>query len=237
MAGHLLNLLCLISIIHSHQPIDHLTLYHWSAIHTNRFTSVAHSNPNSSSMQHPPSVSGLGLLDLPIELLDMIILYCVGPEPMTVRLAPIAGSLTRSIFSLIPRRKRYTVDNCPRDMLLINRLISHLALRNIWTYKSLVISLTPSDTLCFLLHGLSRQQQDALCKIQLPRFLLSWSFPVNSDIWLIANKEKGESWYEGAGDPEKEVKDKRFQALVEKLGKRSACIRQSWKLNIGLIQA
>jgi hypothetical protein len=34
--------------------------------------------------------------------------------------------LTRSILSFIPRRKRYTVDNCPRDMLLINRLISHL---------------------------------------------------------------------------------------------------------------
>jgi hypothetical protein len=187
-------------------------------------------------MQHPPSVSGLGLLDLPIELLDMIALYCVGTEPMNVRLAPIAGSLTRSILSFIPRRKRYTVDNCPRDMLLINRLISHLAFRNIWTYKSLVISLTPSDTLCFLLHGLSQQQQDALCKIQLPRFLLSWSFSVKSDIWLIASKEKGESWYEGAGDPEKEVKGERFKALVGKLGKRSACVHQSWKLDIGLIQ-
>jgi hypothetical protein len=188
-------------------------------------------------MHHPPSVTDLGLLDLPIELLDMIIFYCVGTEPMTVRLAPAAGSLTRGIFSFIPRRKRYTVDNYPRDMLLINRLISHLASRNIWTYKSLVVSLTPSDTLCFLFHGLSRQQQEALCKIQLPRFLLSWSFPVNSDIWLIANKERGESWFEGAGDPGKEVKGKRFQALVGMLGKRSACVRQSWKLNIGLIQA
>lgn len=198
MTGHVLNLLCLVSIIHSHQFINHLTLYHWSAIHTNTSISAAHSTSNSSSMQHPPSVSGLGLLDLPIELLDMIIIYCVGTEPMTVRLAPTAGSFTRSIFSFIPRRKCYTVDSCPRDLLLINRLISHLAFRNIWTYKSLVVYLTPSDTLCFLLHGLSRQQQEALCKIQLPRFLLSWSFPVNSDIWLIASKEKGESWYEGA---------------------------------------
>jgi hypothetical protein len=237
MTGDLLNLLCPVSIIDSHQSIYHLTLYIWSAIHTNRFTSAAHSTSDSSSMQHPPSVSGLGLLDLPIELLDMIILYCVGTEPMNVRLAPTAGSLTRSILSFIPRRKRYIVDNCPRDMLLIDRLISHLAFRNIWTYKSLVISLTPSDTLCFLLHGLSQQQQDALCKVQVPRFLLSWSFPVSSDIWLVANKDKGVSWYEGAGDPERVAKGKRFLALVGMLGKNTSCVCQSWKLNLGLIQA
>ncbi|THZ83192.1 hypothetical protein D6C84_05180 [Aureobasidium pullulans] len=48
----------------------------------------------------------------------------------------------------------------------------------------------------------------------MPRFLLSWSFPVNEDIWLIAGKEKTASWYEGAKDPEKEVKGKRFLALT-----------------------
>jgi hypothetical protein len=182
-------------------------------------------------MQHPISEPRLNLLDLPIELLDLIILYCINTEPMTVCLAPTASSLKRSLFSFIPRRRRYTVSNYPRNLLLVNRLISLLAFKNIWTHKSLIISLTPSDTLCFLLHGLSQQQQDALCKIQLPRFLLSWSFPVNSDIWLITDEEKGESWYEGARDPEKEVKGKRFQALVEKLGKRSTCVCQSWKLN------
>ncbi|KAG9756299.1 hypothetical protein KCU73_g4994, partial [Aureobasidium melanogenum] len=154
------------------------------------------------------------LLDLPIELLDLIILYCVTTEPTTVTLAPTASSLTRGLFPFVSRRKRYTVENYPYNLLFINRLISRLAFKRIWTEKSLVISLTPSDTLCFLLHGLSQQQKDALCKIQLPRFLLSWSFPVNSDIWLIAGKEKGESWYEGAKNPEMEIPGKRFQKLV-----------------------
>jgi hypothetical protein len=182
-------------------------------------------------MQHPTSEPRLNLLDLPIELLDLIILDSINTEPTTVCLAPTASSLTRSLFSFIPRRRRYTVSNYPRNLLLVNRLISRLAFKNIWTDKSLLISLTPSDTLCFLLHGLSQQQQDALCKIQLPRFLLSWSFPVNSDIWLVADKEKGESWYDGAKDPEKELKGKRFQALVGMLGKRSDCVCQPWKLN------
>ena len=188
-------------------------------------------------MQQHLSARGINLLDLPIELLDLIILYCVNTEPMTVSLAPTASSLTRSLRSLVSRRRRYTITNYPRNLLRVNRLISQLAFSNIWTHKSLIISLTPSDTLCFLLHGLSQQQKDALCKTQLPRFLLSWSFPVNSDIWLIANKEKGESWYEGAKDPEKEVKGKRFQALVDMLGKRSSCVCQSWKLNMGLIRS
>ncbi|KAK6002738.1 hypothetical protein QM012_001488 [Aureobasidium pullulans] len=154
------------------------------------------------------------LLDLPIELLDLIILYCVTSESMTVTLAPTASSLTRSLFPFVSRRKRYTVANYPCNLLLINRLINRLAFKHIWTEKSLVISLTPSDALCFLLHGLSQQQKDALCKIQLPRFLLSWSFPVNSDIWLIAGKEEGDSWYEGAKDPEMDTHGKRFQTLV-----------------------
>ncbi|KAI4724184.1 hypothetical protein E4T49_08084 [Aureobasidium sp. EXF-10728] len=165
-------------------------------------------------MQHPSPVLKVGLLDLPIELLDLIVLYCVTTEPMTVSLAPTASSLTRSLFPFVSRRKRYTTTNYPYNLLLVNRLISRLAFGHIWTRKSLVISLTPSDTLCFLLHGLSQRQKDALCKVQLPRFLLSWSFPVNSDIWLIAGKEKTESWYEGAKDPEGESKGKRFQALI-----------------------
>jgi len=188
-------------------------------------------------MQQTPSEQGLNILDLPIELLDLIILYCVNTEPMSVCLAPNAGSLTRTLFTFIPRRRRYTVSNYPRNLLLINRLIYRLAFNNIWTHKSLIISLTPSDALCFLLHALSQQQKDALCKIQLPRFLLSWSFPVNSDIWLIGGKEKSESWYEGAKDPEREVKGKRFQALVGKLSKRSTCLCQLWKLNVGLTQS
>ncbi|KAH0348983.1 hypothetical protein KCU83_g5726, partial [Aureobasidium melanogenum] len=175
------------------------------------------------------------LLDLPIELLDLIILYCVTTEPIIVTLASTASSLTRSLFPFVSRRKRYTVANYPYNLLLINRLIFRLAFKHIWTRKSLVISLTPSDTLCFLLHGLSQQQKDALCKIQLPRFLLSWSFPVNSDIWLIAGKEEGESWYEGAKDPEMEIPGKRFQKLVGMLGKRPSCACQTWKLNMGLI--
>lgn len=187
-------------------------------------------------MQQSLSVAGLNLLDLPIELLDLIILYCVNTEPMTVSLAPNAGSLTRTLFNFIPRRRRYTVSNYPRNLLLINRLIHQLAFNNIWSHKSLIISLTPSDTLCFLLHALSQQQKNALCKIQLPRFLLSWSFPVNSDIWLIADKEKGESWYEGAKDPAQEVNGKRFQALVATLGKRSTCLCRLWKLNVGLMR-
>lgn len=174
------------------------------------------------------------LLDLPIELLDLIILNCVTTEPMTVTLAPTASSLTRSLFPFVSRRKRYTVTNYPYDLLLINCLISRLAFEHIWTEKSLIISLTPSDTLCFLLHGLSQRQKDALCKIQLPRFLLSWSFPVNSDIWLIAGKEEGESWYEGAKDEEMETPGKRFQKLIGMLGKRPSCACQ-WKLNMGLI--
>ncbi|KAG9660246.1 hypothetical protein KCU95_g19641, partial [Aureobasidium melanogenum] len=161
------------------------------------------------------------LLYLPIELLDLIILYCVTTEPMTVNLAPTATCLTRSLFPFVSRRKRYTVTNYPYNLLLINRLISRLAFKHIWTQKSLIISLTPSDALCFLLHGLSQHQKDALCKVQLPRFLLSWSFPVNSDIWLIAGKEKGESWYEGAKDPEMEVPGKRFQKLVGMLDTES----------------
>jgi hypothetical protein len=223
-------------MIHSLKLIDYLTLNLHSTVYTNRFTLVAHSTSITSTMHHPPSVPGLGLLDLPIELLDLIILYCVNTEPMTVCLASTAGPLTRTLFSFIPRRMRYTVSNYPRNLLLVNRLIYHLAFKNIWTHTSLVISLTPSDTLCFLLHGLSQQQKDALCKVQLPRFLLSWSFPVNSDIWLVADKEKGESWYEGAKDPEKEVKGKRLQALVGIIGKRSSCVCQSWKV-MGLIQS
>lgn len=236
MTDHGLNLPCLVSIIRSLKLPDHLTSNNLSAIYTNRFTPMAHSTSITTTMQHPPSESVFNLLDLPIELVDLIVLYCVDTEPMTVCLASSAGPLTRTLFSFIPRRMRYTVSNYPRNLLLVNRLIHRLAFKNIWTHKSLVISLTPSDTLCFLLHGLSQQQKDALCKIQLPRFLLSWSFPVNSDIWLIADKEKGESWYEGAKDPEKEVKGKRLEALVGALGKRSACVCQSWKL-MGLIQS
>jgi hypothetical protein len=236
MNDHLLNLPCLVSIISSLKLTDHLTSNNLSAIYTNRFTLVAHSTSITSTMHRPPTVPGLNLLDLPIELLNLIVLYCVNTEPMTVCLASTAGPLTRTLFSFIPRRMRYTVSNYPRNLLLVNCLIYHLAFKNIWTHKSLIISLTPSDTLCFLLHGLSQQQKDALCKIQLPRFLLSWSFPVNSDIWLVADREKGESWYEGAKDPEKEVKGKRFEALVGTLGKRSNYVCQSWKL-MGLIQS
>lgn len=174
------------------------------------------------------------LLDLPMELLDLVVLHCVTTEPITVTLAPTASSLTRSLFSFVSRRKRYTVANYPYNLLLVNRLMSRLAFKHIWTRKSLVISLTPSDTLCFLLHGLSQQQKDALRKIRLPRFLLSWSFPVNSDIWLIAGKEEGESWYEGAKDPAMETPGKRFQALVGMLGKRPSCACQTW-LSMGLI--
>ncbi|KAH0253745.1 hypothetical protein KCU91_g18339, partial [Aureobasidium melanogenum] len=117
------------------------------------------------------------LLDLPIELLDLIILYCVTTEPIIVTLASTASSLTRSLFPFVSRRKRYTVANHPYNLLLINRLIFRLAFKHIWTRKSLVISL-------------------------------------NSDIWLIAGKEEGESWYEGAKDPEMEIPGKRFQKLV-----------------------
>ncbi|KEQ76115.1 hypothetical protein M436DRAFT_40295 [Aureobasidium namibiae CBS 147.97] len=238
MAALLLDLVRLVSLNSlstSRQPT--FDTKHRSAFYTTRSNASAHPYSTTSTMQHPTSEQGLNLLDLPIELLDLIILYCVNTEPMTVNLAPNAGSLTRTLFTFIPRRRRYTVSGYPRNLLLINRLIYRLAFDNIWTHKSLVISLTPSDTLCFLLHALSQQQKDALCKIQLPRFLLSWSFPVNSDIWLVADKEKGESWYEGAKVPEKEVKGKRFQALVGILCKRYACLCRLWKLNIGLIQA
>ena len=234
MAGLLLDSMCLASINSLSTTFELLHANHRSTYHLNRFTAVAHPTSITSIMQHPASKQGLNLLDLPMELLDLIILYCVNTEPMNVCLAPSAGSLTRTLFTFIPRRRRYIVSNYPRNLLLINRLIYRLAFNNIWTHKSLIISLTPSDALCFLLHALSQQQKDALCKIQLPRFLLSWSFPISSDIWLVAGKEKGESWYEGAGDPEKEVKGKRFQELVHMLGKRSTCLCQLWKLSTGL---
>ncbi|CAD0059190.1 unnamed protein product [Aureobasidium pullulans] len=192
---------------------------------------------HSSTMQHSTSVPKTGLLDLPVELLDQIILYCVDTQPMTICLAPTSASLTRSLFPFVSRRKRYTVTNYPYALLLTNRLISNLAFKHIWSHKSLVINLTAADALCFLIHGLSLQQRDALCRLQMPRFLLSWSFPVNEDIWLIAGKEKTASWYEGAKDPEKEVKGKRFLALTGMLGKRVACVCRPWKMNMGLIQA
>lgn len=237
MAALLLDLLCLVSINSLSTTCQPLHTSRRSAFYLNRFIAEAHPIPTTSPMQQSLSEAGLNLVDLPIELLDLIILYCVNTEPMTVSLAPNAGTLTRALFTFIPRRRRYKVSNYPRNLLLINRLIYRLAFNNIWTHKSLVISLTPSDALCFLLHALSQQQKDALSKIQLPRFLLSWSFPVNSDIWLVAGKERGESWYEGAKDPEKEVKGKRFQALVGMLGKRSACLCQLWRLNMGLTQS
>lgn len=236
MTALLLDLLCFVfvdSLSTRYQPL-HAT--HRSAFYINTSSSAVYPTSITSTMQLPPSTPGLNLLDLPIELLDLIILYCVNTEPMTVSLAPNAGVLTRTMFTFIPRRRRYTVSNYPRNLLLINRLIHRLAFNNIWTHKSLIISLTPSDTLCFLLHALSQQQKDALCKIQLPRFLLSWSFPVNSDIWLIADKEKGDSWYAGAKDPEKEGKGARFRALVHMLGKRSTCLCQLWNLNVGLMR-
>ncbi|KAI5193617.1 hypothetical protein E4T38_09847 [Aureobasidium subglaciale] len=155
---------------------------------------------------------------MPMEILDHIVLFCVGTEPITVGLAPTVSSLTRSLFPFVSRRKRYVVTRYPYNLLLINRLISRLAFKHIWSSQSLVISLTPSDALCFLLHGLGQQQRGALCKIQLPRFLLSWTIPVNSDIWLVAGKEKTESWYDGAKDPKKELKGERFRALTSMLG-------------------
>jgi hypothetical protein len=191
---------------------------------------------DTSSMQQSP-VSKFSLLDLPVELLDQIVLHCVNNEPITVRLASNSSSLTRNLLPFVSRRKRYTVGNFPHSLLLTNRIISRLAFNRVWKRKPLIISLAPSDALCFLLHGLSRQQRDALCRIQLPRFLLSWQFPVNSDIWLIAGKEKNGSWYAGAKDPVAEERGKRFLALTGMLGKRASCGCQSWKLNLGLIQS
>lgn len=197
--------------------------------------SIATNSTLHATMHSFSSVKRPGLMDLPTELLDQIVRYSITTEPITVSLAPTSGSMTRNLIPSVSRRKRYRVINYPYSLLLTNHLLSRLAFKYTWSRKPLLLSLTAAHALCFLQHELSPRQKEALCRVRLPRFLLSWTWPVNSDIWLIPGKDGATTWYEGAGDADGEAKGQRFRALVAMLGKRASCACQPWKLSMGII--
>lgn len=171
---------------------------------------------------HPPTKTGL--LDLPVELLDEILLWCITIEPVTVSLAPIPPRVNKRIKSA-SFRGSYIVANYPHSLLLTNRLISQITFSHIWHRKSLVLSMSVADSLCFLQHALSERQRDMLRRVRFPRLILSWTLPVGADIWLCHDKNECERWYEDAKTEFDRPNMNRLQALMGLLAKRLSLIR------------
>lgn len=139
------------------------------------------------------------LMDLPNEILDTIVGYAIAPSTLS--------SATENIITVSRKQSetactaadietgavvhKWDVTNYPSNLFLVNHTLSAIAFHRVWSDMAVNISLTTSDSLCFLKYALSERQRAAMRRVRFPRFMLSWADPVGKDVWLREGARHG----------------------------------------------
>lgn len=131
------------------------------------------------------------LMDLPNEVLDTIIAYAIAPssqhptqDAITISRKPSEDACTASDIASGKVVHKWHVRNYPSNLFLVNHTISAIAFHRLWSDLPVNVSLTASDSLCFLKYALSDRQRAAMRRVRFPKFILSWADPVGQDVWL-----------------------------------------------------
>ena len=148
--------------------------------------SSASANKSANTKKH-----GANLGDLPTEILEQIFGYLYGSSDKVIHINRAPGSSDFSTKDLVNGdiRRKWTAHAYPKSLFLVNRRISAIAFDRLWSETTFVLSLSSTDSLCFLKYALSERQRVALRRIRFTRFMLSWEDGVGDDIWLTGRKQ------------------------------------------------
>ena len=152
--------------------------------HKRAYSQSALPPPTITEAIYPRKPSPLTLPDLPTEILEQILSYCIRPAENAKVIISRRPTLTDTTPSTIHHHSTWSVQGYPYALLLINRRVSAIAFSLLWRSTAFILSLSPADALCFLAHTLSPRQRAALRRIRLTRFMLSVQDAVGDDIWL-----------------------------------------------------